>query len=112
MLKLAKGVARNNHYYSQTDQGYQAQTLNALTVDLLTQFKSGKIKIRIVRLKKGGTVYLGAIRKDYFEALNYKAPQPWNGANSAGKLHYYNNQAIVYGQSSSQLKTFSEGSNM
>ena len=107
LLKLAKGVTRNNNYFSQTDTAYNAQTMNVLTVDLLTVFKSGKIKIRVVRLKKGGTIYLGAIRKDYFEALNYKAPQPWNGPNSAGKLHFYNNQSVVYGQTTSQLKTFS-----
>lgn len=86
--------------------------MSVLAVDLLTTFKSGKIKIRVVRLKKGGTIYLGAIRKDYFETLNKRAPQPWIGANSSGKVHFYNNQSMVYGQTTSQLKTFSEGSNM
>lgn len=112
LLKLAKGVTRNNNNFSQIDTAYNAQTMNVLAVDLLTAFKSGRIKIRIVRLKKGGTIYLGAIRRDYFEGLNYKAPQPWNGGNSVGKVHFYNNQSMVYGQTTSQLKTFSEGSNM
>lgn len=111
LLKLAKGIIKTNNNFSQSDFTYNAPSMNALAVDL-KDMKAGKIRIKIVKLKKGGSIHIGAIRKDFFDGLNFKAPQPWNGAQSEGKLHYYNNHATVFGQKSSQLKTFSEGSNM
>lgn len=33
-------------------------------------------------------------------------------ATNTGKLYFYNNQGVAFGQTKNQLKTFSEGSNL
>lgn len=98
--------------FSQTNIGYNPDSLSILDVNLLKDFGHSRIKIKITRLKKGGAITIGAIRKDFFQTLNSKAPNPWNGAQNNGKVHFYNNHGLVFGQSNSSLKTFSEGSNM
>ena len=112
LLKLSKTIKKIGNNYSQTNMAYNAESLSILNVNLLKNFNQNKIKIKIIRLKKGGVITFGAIRKDFFDSLNYKAPAQWNNAQNTGKLCCYTNQALVFGQTSSTLKTFSEGSNM
>jgi hypothetical protein len=48
--------------YNQTNVAANcATTLSAIVVDIVKNFQNNKIKIRISKLKKGSTIYIGAI---------------------------------------------------
>ena len=107
ILKLAKTIKRVGNNYSQTNIGVNPESLSVFNVNLLKNFGQNRIKIKIIRLKKGGTITIGAIRKDFYDLVQPKAPNPWNNAQNNGKLCYYNNLGQVFGHQSNTLKTFS-----
>lgn len=80
-------------------------------MDLVKNLQNNKIKIKVTKLKKGSLIYIGAIEKELFKSLNGKAPANWTSGMN-GKIYYFNSQASTFGHANSQLKTFSENSNI
>lgn len=83
-----------------------------LKLDMLKEFQANKIKIKIAKLKKGGNITLGLIEKELVESLNMKAPQKWAIPAYKERLFMFDNNGGVFGHSQSQLKVFTEGSNI
>ena len=50
-----------NNIFTQNNAQGGGNGLVALKVDLIKDFKDGKIKIRVNKLKKGSNIYMGAI---------------------------------------------------
>jgi hypothetical protein len=99
-------VTKVGNLYTQTNFNAVAETMSAITADLAKNFQKIKIKIRVSKIKKGGSIFIGAIESELFKQLNHRSPAIWNDSNLAGKICYYNNMAYVFGHTSSQLKTF------
>jgi hypothetical protein len=104
---VANSVTKIGGIYSQTNFNNDAETLSAVTVDLVKNFQKIKIKIRVSKIKKGGSIFIGAVESELFKLLSHKGPAVWNDPSLTGKLCFYNNNSLVFGQSSSQLKAFS-----
>jgi hypothetical protein len=103
---MAASVIKVGNLYTQTNFNVVAETLSAIAVDVVKNFQKIKIKMRISKLKKGGSIFIGVMESELFKLLNHRSPAIWNDANLAGKLCYYNNMSYVFGHTSSQLKTF------
>lgn len=108
---MPKNITLKNNTYTQTNHVNNAESLGILDLNLLKDLQNVKIKIKVKRLKKA-TVTMGAMTKDLYNSLNLKAPGSWNSANHNGKLFYCNNNGVVFGQTKSQWKTYSEGSSI
>lgn len=85
--------------------------MGILDLNLLKEFHNAKVRIKIKRLKKA-TITIGAITKDLYNTLSAKVPTTWNSPTYTGKLFYFNNFGVVFGQNKSQLKTYGEGANL
>lgn len=89
----------------------EPETLNLLNINLLKDFKKGKIIIKTTKSRKGSSITIGVITKELFDLFNFKGPVKWQADTYKGKLFTYDNSGAVFGHSHNPLTTtFSEGS--
>ena len=97
--------------FTQSNHKLEGEGLNLMDLNLLKDFnkKLIRLKLKITKLRKQGILTIGAITKDFFNDLKFKAPKDWN---VPFKIFCYQTTGKTFGQLQSDLPFVNEGSSL